>query len=275
MKKLLLFIVSGAIIASSVSCRKDQENLSEIAEKEATINGLFNDVQNDMDETIEEKEASGYAVLKSLSAENQRVITVTQGAGDSTTFPKALKIEYSNYTSPEGRIKNGSITFTITGKYRNTGTVITTSFENFSIDGNKIEGTKTVTNTGNYEYTVVIANGKITFADGGTYTRTSSRTRKWIAGYATPRNIWDDEYEITGSAAGVNTAGDNYNHTISEALLIKLNCAWVSKGKINLQAGIRTGSINYGMGDCDNQAVATVNGKDYNITLRGRNRLNN
>ncbi|HEY5771115.1 MAG TPA: hypothetical protein VIS75_00755, partial [Chitinophagaceae bacterium] len=60
---------------------------------------------------------------------------------------------------------------------------------------------------------------------------------------------------------------------ITEPLIKKFTCRWLVKGiirtaRINLATNSPwVATINYGIGDCDNKAVVTINGVPHNITL--------
>ena len=92
-------------------------------------------------------------------------------------------------------------------RLRQAGSVATQTFTNFSIDGHKLEGTRTRTNNttagGAAKFTIAMANGKITDPSGATFTWNATRTRTWTAGYETQTRA-DDEFDITGNASGVN-----------------------------------------------------------------------
>ena len=78
------------------------------------------------------------------------------------------------------------------------------TFENFTINDNKIEGTKTIEKVENLKYKITLENGKITFTDGTFLTCSYIRYRTMVAGIATPFYIWDDAYTFEGSANGAN-----------------------------------------------------------------------
>jgi hypothetical protein len=90
----------------------------------------------------------------------------------------------------------------------------------------------------------------------------------------TPR---DDVYKIyDGTATGKVRRGNllvRWESTITEPLIRRVSCRWIVKGVIktvraNLPANSHWVSfLNFGNGDCDNQATLTVNGHTFQITL--------
>jgi len=277
--KTRFFLISllSVVMLLTYSCRDrrtDNKALVSNAQDEAEANTFFDDIFNEMDKTLSELESNNYEPNnpKSINDQGTRVITVTQGQGSSQypNFPRLITIEYTNWTSPSGKVKNGIVRIHITAPHRVVGSIKTITFENFFIDSHQIEGTKTVENIGERSFTITVSDGKITFPDSTTYTRNASRTRVWQEGYETPFNISDDEFDITGSATGVNRQGKAYTHTIGIPLRIRIGCPWIVSGTLTLEVGDATGLLDYGNGECDNQATLTINDNTYTITLRGK-----
>ena len=153
-----------------------------------------------------------------------------------------------------------------------------------------IEGTKTVTNEGrdadeNLYFSVTLADGKVTTPDGKEITRNFTRKRTWIEGELTPCFRWDDIYLIEGEASGINRFGKAYTRTIIEPLVVKPACMWITQGLVeivNYDTSITEGTVSvnesgktvimldYGNGECDDQATISVNGETKVITLKGK-----
>lgn len=261
----ILLIGLSAVALNLSSCRKaEQEDDQQFGIDQSTADALFSDQDNAVDEA-----ANSIGLFKT----NGTCPTVTF---DTTSNPKVMTLDFgaTNCTGNDGKARRGKIIVTWTGKYRQAGTVITHSFDNFYQNDNKIEGTKTVTNMGlnssnNPSFSVVIANAKITRTDGSSISWSSTRTREWIAGSSTP-GIQDDKYSITGGGSGVNKNGDSFTSTITTPLIIDFSCKYhlvsgvmeiVPNGKVK-----RT--IDYGNGSCDDDAVLTVGKKTYNIKIK-------
>ena len=104
----------------------------------------------------------------------------------------------------------------------------------------------------------------------------SMRTITQIEGRCTSLIPLDDIYEIRGGSGGKVKRGDlliAWNAEITEPLIKKFTCRWLVKGIIRIaRLNLTTNSpwvaaINYGNGDCDNKAIATINGISHIITL--------
>lgn len=178
-------------------------------------------------------------------------------------------------STKDGKTRKGKIKITFSNGYKKVGAMVTHTFENYYVDNNKIEGSRTITYnglnaSGNHNWSIE-SNHTITRASGKVSTWTSSRVRTMIAGANTPLNWSDDQYNITGSASGVTTLGDSYTINISTPLLVKVGCRYIQSGVINFTRGTTTASIDYSQGGttatCENTALLTYNGTTKIITL--------
>lgn len=155
------------------------------------------------------------------------------------------------------RIKNGS---TITE---------TTTFENYTVNGIKIEGTKTRTSafdeaTGTGSSTTSVANGKITFTDGTVATWTSERSRISSLVSETVTSEVDTEVIANGTVI--------YSHKTSSPLIENIACEGRRHGPVSgvVETVYRSNniSINFGDGSCTNRTITiTVNGTTTTRTI--------
>ncbi|GAB1444784.1 hypothetical protein MASR2M41_04090 [Flammeovirgaceae bacterium] len=167
----------------------------------------------------------------------------------------------------KGDVRRGKIIITFDGRRFLPGSSYVTTFENYSINDIKIEGARTVTNVnGSVEehpsFTIVIEGGKATWPDGTFATRESNRNREWIRA----SNPVNDEWHVTGNAAGTNRKGVSYTMEITEALVYKRECA-ISNRIFMAVAGVkvlttenRQKTIDYGDGNCDRTVTILING---------------
>jgi hypothetical protein len=274
-----LALSSALLVLLLASCKKEKketDNDTNPAVESNLAESLFNEVKNITDAAADGTLSS--SVYK--ASYDTTLIGCATVIHDTTTSPRTLIIDYGTSGTcvcGDDKIRKGKIIVSYTGRYRNAGTVITHTFDNFYTGGYRIEGTKTVTNmglngSGNPYFSVVVTGGKITKPDGQYITWSSTRTREWIAGSSTLTWL-DDEYSITGDGSGVTSSGLSFNATINTALRVKLSC--VLTGTPVIVSGVLTVSpsgkydriINYGSGSCDHNATLTINGVDYAITI--------
>ncbi|MFQ5335556.1 MAG: hypothetical protein ACE5DN_05720, partial [Flavobacteriales bacterium] len=267
------------------SCQKRKLNKdTSSSEDDALAESMFDDVFKVVDESAKDEgldKMGGHPYT--FSGSNAcATITIDPPVGDST-WPKIMTIDFgtSGCTGSDGRTRKGKIVADISGKYRDEGTVTKITPENYYVDDNKIEGSKVVTNKGrnssnNLWYTVEV-NGTVTTVDGDEITWVSSREREWVEGEATTfwtdgiNGILDDAYDITGNGSGVNRNGRAYSVEITKALHVQF-CGWipeVTSGTIELiPEDLKSRTVDFGDGDCDNQATATIGKRTYSFNLR-------
>lgn len=268
----LIFAASLMIMAtiSFTSCQKDEETdpIVSTMQQDDEATAYYDDVLTEVDELtmIGDSKSMEYT---SLNTEGQGTRTRKTSWDGDWRIDTITYVDYVNGNARFEKVKNGQIVIRTLGNPLAENFERNVTFVNFSINGNLIEGEKNIEKTANYTYTITLQDGKITFTDGTTYTRTFTRTRTWVAGFDTPYYIWDDIHTVAGNAAGVNRNGNTYTHQITNALMIKLNCRWIVEGTIEMTVGDKSATLDYGNGDCDNIATVTINGKTYEVRLRG------
>lgn len=273
-RMLTIAAISSAFI---IGCNRTNSLENETAEsmlrQSSDVESNFDDMQSISDQ----------AFAGSISSfKNGDISDITSGCATITRddVAKTILIDFgtTNCTGNDGRDRRGKILVTYTGAYREVGTVITITPDNYFVNDNQIEGSKVIKNLGDtdgdtfLEYQVTV-NGTVTLADnGGTITFAADKYREWVAGEATEDRS-DDEYNVWGTASGSHTDGKAYTAVVDEATPLHriVGCRhWVS-GILNLTpTGKPTRSIDFGDGTCDDKAVVTVNGRTINITLRHR-----
>ncbi|MGZ5243936.1 MAG: hypothetical protein ACXWEY_09200 [Bacteroidia bacterium] len=275
MKRIFLTLLAFSAITLFIlsSCKKNDpvaENDSDIAaaEDNAYAEDIFGDVFKLMDEAA--REQNGF--YKNGLEETATLACATVTA-DTTVSPRKLTIDFgAGCVGQDGRTRAGKIIITFTGRYRNPGTVITHTFDNYTVNGNKVEGEKTVTNmgknaAGNLVFKIEVKGAKITTANG-IITWESKREREWMAGQNTA-TISDDEYAISGSAKGTNRNGKKFEVTIIDPLHIKIGCKWITKGSLEIKPEDKLKrTVDYGNGTCDNTATVTIAGRTYTFLMK-------
>ena len=173
------------------------------------------------------------------------------------------------------QFRSGKINITYTKRYRDSLAVITTTFDNYSVNFNLVQGQRTVTNqgrnnNGNMWFTIAVNNASI-ITNNGTINWEANRTREWISGIGTYGDITDDEYTITGSASGNGVNGNEFSMIITETLNIDLGClpsCVIKSGTAKISPnGYADRIINYGDSECDCNFDITINGTTYPIVV--------
>jgi hypothetical protein len=207
-----------------------------------------------------------------ISGRTSRCFTLTVVPAEPGKFPKTVTIDFKDgCLGPDGKLRKGKIITVYTGPMRVPGSKATTSFEGFTVDSMSVEGIHEVTNnstSNNKVLTMKVIGGKLTWLSGRWVKWGSVRTIAQMEGNGTPDFSRDDIFRITGSGRGENSRGRTWAHEITEPLIKKFVCRWVSRGVIRIRHNDVVGSLDFGNGTCDGVALLTINGKTKEIKLR-------
>jgi hypothetical protein len=95
-----------------------------------------------------------------------------------------------------------------------------------------------------------------------TGTRNGLRVSEWVEGVGS--GTWlDNVYHVTGNWQTEFTNGFERSGEVTETLVYKTACRWVVAGKLEVSQDGLTAAIDFGDGECDNQAVFIYNGQEY------------
>jgi hypothetical protein len=280
MNMKMAFAVLSLTALTFTACRKDKDE--ELDNDTTTVveysmsDNAFNDVTSIADEAYD-----GSLDTYRASSSNRIMTTCATITFDTAASPKTLTIDFgtTDCLCGDGNYRRGKILVSWTGPYRDSGSVRTITFDQYFVNYNQLQGTKTVTNngtngSGHPTFTVTV-NGSVTwaaqyFGGGGTSTYTSARTREWISGYNTLTWL-DDVYLISGTASGTTRGGSSYTMSTTEALKKEIGFRHFTDGVLNFTpSGKYTRVIDYGYvnGGQDNLARVTINGYSFTVTLR-------
>ncbi len=260
MKRILLFTFSVTFILASCGKRKmNKETICTQDNNKADI--CFNDVFNITSSEVqaaEESEGMGKSDAF-FNTTSDSCATITWSLDDDSTYIDTLIVDYGNNTSctTNGRVRRGKLNIYLTGRFRDAGTVTTVIPEDFYVDDYKVEGQKIITNNGlvgglNWSFSIDVTGAQITDPDGDTFQWECSRTNVW--------RILQGEIGITGTASGVNRNGIAFDLAVTDELLIKQGCQWITSGTFELTPeDLATRTVDYGNGTCGNDVTVTIN----------------
>lgn len=269
-----MLMLGGAVIL--FSCKKDRTNNDgddgNYAGDQARLEQTFDDVQDIAEEAAINGSISNFKTTQGPTILNG-CATVTR---DTISVPHTVTIDFgpTNCLCNDGRNRRGQILVSYNGHYRDSGSVHTITFNNYYVNDNQVTGTKTVTNMGHnasgQSYFTVNVNGAVILANNaGTHSCTSARTRTWIAGEGTAIRA-DDIFEITGTASVTRANNKSFTINITTPLRKALNCNWIEQGVVQITPTAQSAqarTLDYGNGNCDNQATITVGNNSHTITL--------
>jgi hypothetical protein len=248
-KKIYFFALLSfaATVALTTSCSKDNSSSTPtgtdaaIASDNAYADNTFNDVQTISDLAYDKDKTKAGEVADSSLIPSGTTVTV------DSLITRTITIDFgSGVVCGDGRTRSGKILVSFNGPYRASGTVITHTFDNYKVDGNKVTGTKVVTNEGLADTTLtvgvftthkymkfsVIEIGSVIKANGDTITWSSDRTRKWMWGWWT-RNWKDDVYAISGSGI-CTTKNGSCNTLITKDLIKPVRYIHILSGEVEI-----------------------------------------
>ena len=293
--KFLLFGMILSMLAIT-SCTKDSSSTSGQTAVTSTdvvatqkVDNALDDVSVIADDQYEVTEGS--TTGKSTANYTSMFSSLTNFAISdlgSTSTVRILTITFGNSTSAmmspclfRGHSLQGQIilTRTIGITFPKTMTI---TYNNFSINGNKLEGTTTwvreMIGTGadlHPKTTLTMTDMKLTTSQG-IYTRNGSKTREMTAGFLTRTSPTDDIFSTYGSFTTTHPDGSVFTSLIETAtpLIHKTACSLITipmpfpvSGKLKLTKNSHYSIIDYGNGDCDNKATLTWGTKSKEITL--------
>ena len=277
---MLSILLYGILVSAVISCADDKI--------EPTIpTGLQNDLETETTLDIVYEEAdliTDLAVAAEVDAhQGGRISTTSDDAlhcatRTHNTDTKTITVDFGDgCTDPKGRIRKGKLIINYTAPRYKPGSIVTTSFDNFSIDDIKVEGSRVVENIStsiedNPSFKINLTGGKVSWTDGTFATRTvTDKIKVWLR----TENPANDELHFTqGKVEGKNRDGKTYTKTILEKVIYKKACTaediyLPAQGAIQIERAEKpTLSIDYGSGDCDKLVAVTVEGKTFEIEVK-------
>ena len=203
---------------------------------------------------------SGCATVATDTVDNPHIIVVRFGVTDCLC--------------QDSKNRRGSIIITFNGKYNDSGSAHTITYDNYFVNDIQVTGSKTVTYmgtnaTGQPYYNVAVNDSMISMGDS-TISWTGNRVRTWIAGYSTAaRN--DDVFITTGTNTLTRANGHIFSFVITTPLRVAIACPFIESGVATITSSTFTNgarTLDFGMGTCDNLAQVTIDTTTYSVFLR-------
>jgi hypothetical protein len=230
----------------------------------ADIDNVLEDDDNDFNllgKGIDQSKSSvADCVVRSVEVNpNENTVTITLDFGDGCVGRR-------------GREFAGKII--IVYEKTDTGYSKSVTFEGFSIDGNQLEGSKSIVKVkengnGNKEATHTV-DLSLTLSTGEVVTLVGTRVREKIEGDDTLLR-GDDVYSISGNWKFVNKNGVEFTGTIIENLRREYACKYIVSGVTEISKNGNVYTLDFGDGSCDNKATLTnAAGESMEISLRNK-----
>ncbi len=278
-KNLIPGVIAVFAIVFLFSCTKENtdnsqntpitpnaQNASKSATENAIAESIFSGVFNQVD-----KASRNTGSGNKTDSSSCPVVTINS----ISSYPMTVTIDFgSNCLCYDGRVRSGQVIAVLSGSYIDSGTVVTVSFNQFKeiVNGKEysVQATETHTNmglnaAGHQVFKYNVQNAIITSVDGVIHWN-STRTHEWIEGNNTLLNIWDDVYLATGTADGTNSLGETFTINILTPLRVEISCSYIVSGTLEVITQANPAiTVDYGTGNCDNIATASVYG--YTVVI--------
>ncbi|MEO6722090.1 MAG: hypothetical protein ABIN67_17120 [Ferruginibacter sp.] len=271
-KHLAIAIVFTSCAIGFTSCKKTDNAGNSKDEIEATLelgtdlaiaDNLTEDANDIFMEAATDNNLAGkkpVGVSETMGILGCATVTITP----LISFPKNIAIDFgSGCTAPNGITRKGKIKIILSDSVRKAGSTAVLTFDGYFVNGFKKEGVITWTNTSTGQvkgWQRKVENGKITNPAGKYWLHSGVKEVVQVEGWATPRNLLDDVFSITGNHTVTNSNGVSRTSEIMEALQKKTICENISKGKIKLQGPNHNAVIDFGDGACDKIATISIDG---------------
>ncbi len=247
---IVVVLISGSLF---IGCKKADDNLfstkyQNMMRENALSQAAFDDVLKVAENILLN---NGDAKMETMadSLDCYAIDTVVTGPNKKTytaTFT-------SNCTSYDGKVREGKMFFDLEGtNYNTTGAVLKITFENYSIDLNKIAGMMVVTNNGNGVFNVKVTdNSGVGYAS--LYINSISKSVQWrtyhnrlISAGNSDNIIINNEYQISAATATTfeGVTSDNKYYYANPSTPLQLNYGCTAVGALRYPV---IGTLEYGM----------------------------
>ncbi len=200
-------------------------------------------------------------------------------------YPRTVTYDWgTGCTSTTGIARSGKLIYKYTGDLSIIGSKVTVSYDNYYFNGVKIEGKLKWSNNeytqgenlGQLKYRLTYKDRK-TIQTNGDYTIVNGHTRiiRGTDNEGYPGFPMGDFRETSSDSApleyttSIGGVIENFTVDITNTLIYKSGCDWITKGMLLYNyTDLTTATLDYGTGDCDDQAWYTDrDGTQYWITV--------
>lgn len=209
------------------------------------------------------------------------IVTLVTDESSTPLSPKGnITIDFGEgQTDSKGTVRKGKILVAYSGLRFVPNSYTITTFEDYFVNGVKIDGKRTITSTSltaspalKVTFTVADEDGIATFPDETTITRNASHVHTITFGNTIGGTTW----EVQGQASGKTRTDSDYTFVINRALLFKTECAFngialPAEGEALFTVDNLPFVINYGDAGagCNNTVTITFNSQSADIVVAG------
>lgn len=286
MKKFTLIALSFGLITS---CSEDgvsgfSENLSTTTVME-TINSIA--FEEDIDELVSESMNLSSNASSARSSDTKADKGPEKFKGDKYGDCASVVEDEENNTKTitfsgdcegkRGQTRSGTMIVTYSETQGEAGSFRQVSYDDFYLNGVKIEGTRrteiiSIDENGSKTMRTTMTDGKMIYEDGTFETKNSEMTR-----YTHVENDEKQYSSLTGTKSAVSTEGVSFSMEITTPIKFVYNCddlGFRKRGKIPVEGvkvnieGDQTVTTDFGDGTCDTLVEVTKDGEVETVDLK-------
>lgn len=261
LKNNILIVI--ALIISFVSC-KDENVIHSVNQQNLQSSHdylLFEKTLFDIEREIE------HALIATGTTKNLPMyISLNADSTDQDTL--IINFGEENYLHL-GHLKRGEIISIYNKFIYNSNSQITTTFNNFYINNNLIQGKMYLENNGSNqngfpEFSLTVDSMSMYTNNGSIDISNGNYIKQLVSGYNTQYQYLDNIYKLTGNAQGNSSNNNNFSLEISDSLNMNLSCfesssCIITEGTSRLiPDGYEERIINYGNNSCDCDINAVI-----------------
>ena len=176
-----------------------------------------------------------------------------------------------------GHIKRGEINIIYNQFLYNSGAIINTTFTDFYINNNLVQGAINLENNGfnedsNLEFKLSINNLSLN-TENGIINLTGEYIKELKNGYSTQYQYLDNLYNVIGSAEGNSVNNNSFSVVITDPLKYDLSCfesssCIISQGIVSISPSIYSErTLDYGEGGCNCDISVSAGDENYPLII--------
>lgn len=266
-----MFAMVMACMLFFTSCIKKNTTTTDYSDA-STSHSTTDNMLKDINKVIGDAAADGNISGKTEGLSGNTCAQVTLTPADLTTFPKTVEVDFGTIgcTDQYGVYRKGKVTAVFTDYLHNSGSHVHVTFQDYYVNGNKVEGVYDLANTSPVNSTSrsfrdTITNGKVIRTDGKVCSWNATRYSTQTGGFSSVQ-LDDDEYTGGGNSTGTGFNGKPFT-AVSTNVVWKLNCKYLVSGTVEIHSNNdpKAITVNFGTGTCDNKYNVAYD--IYNVDL--------
>lgn len=269
-------VLSLLMIVSITSCSDENETIDTDNQQLDYAEVLL---ESQMDRASEAMDDIAISVYETQEASEENRNPINFNLPDCVTVTVVLEQGFREITidfgtegcEVNGNVLKGQIILSYERDPELQQVSISKSLIDFYFNALSIEGTKSFlkqlsNENGNPQFTKTLEL-TVTWPNGAQAMREGTKVREWIEG-AGSGIFSDNVFSVTGNWTATFVNGNTNSYEVIIPLRREVICTYFVSGTLDVERTNFSGVLNYGEGECDNQALFTfANGEVIDITL--------